>query len=444
MTATMIRRVALSGALMLVCLASILTATRATAEQPLPATVAKESAAPPVRRLTLEEARQLALANNKSLELGRLNVSVKEYATSAAWRDYLPKIIGVDDYFHFNQDLGTVITIPGRPRGFLPAGAITREVAVFNQDSNLATVMLAQPITKLILVNAAVKLARADREIAQAQLDKGTRDLLSGVTQAYYGLVGALRIQAALELQVKVLEPIVEAKPLPDLRASLVETRQGLAQVRQQIADLTQTLINLLGLPPCTCLEVVEPLPPELPVHCAGEAAELALANNPEIREAEQNIAKAEAGLQAARMECLPDVTVIGGFANQTAADYIQPDIGYLGVTASYTFWDWGKRRQIIRERETQISLAHQNVQVTADKVRLEAAKAYDDYEQTRETYRLAGEMVQVRQAAEKEATDPQNAVQAKGETIKAKLDAMKAEIAYRVAHAKLAGLIGH
>ncbi len=51
--------------------------------------------------------------------------------------------------------------------------------------------------------------------------------------------------------------------------------------------------------------------------------------------------------------------------------------------------------------------------------------------------------MVQVRQAAEKQATEPQNVLQAKGETIKARLDYMKTEIAYRVAHAKLGGLIG-
>jgi hypothetical protein len=54
---------------------------------------------------------------------------------------------------------------------------------VLNEVTNLASVMLVQPITKLIAVNAAVELARADRATAQAQLDKGTRDLLSGVTQ---------------------------------------------------------------------------------------------------------------------------------------------------------------------------------------------------------------------------------------------------------------------
>ena len=43
--------------------------------------------------------------------------------------------------------------------------------------------MLVQPITKLIAVNALVQIARADVQIAGATLDKGVRDLLSGVAQ---------------------------------------------------------------------------------------------------------------------------------------------------------------------------------------------------------------------------------------------------------------------
>jgi hypothetical protein len=111
-------------------------------------------------------------------------------------------------------------------------------------------------------------------------------------------------------------------------------------------------------------------------------------------------------------------------------------------ITVTYTFWDWGKRKQIKRERQAQITLAHQNVYVTIDKVRLDAAKAYITYEQTREAYRQAEEMVKARKAAEKDATDAQNILATKTETSKAELNAMKAEIAYRVAYAQLAALI--
>jgi outer membrane protein TolC len=313
--------------------------------------------------------------------------------------------------------------------------------AVFQQNSTFVTPLVVQPLTKLIAVNAAVQIARADEIAAQAQLDKGTRELLSGVAQAYYALLGAQRIEAAVTLQVRMLEEQVKATPLPALRIGLLEAQQGLVQVRGQIRELADQLNNLLDLPPCTRLELVDPIPADPPVHCADDAVQAALANNPEVRAAQQDIAKARAALQVARLDYLPDVLLFGGYQNQTAIQAIQPNISFLGVTANYTFWEWGKRRNITNQRKTQIALAQQNVQVITEKVQLETRKAYNSFEQAREAYRLAGAMVQARKEAEQAAVGPA-AIQAKADTARAELDYMKAEIAYRVAHAQLMALI--
>jgi outer membrane protein TolC len=427
-------------ALLLACLALALPA-HAPAAQHGPALLGPVPVAPEVRRLTLEEAKQLALGNNKALALARLNVQEKRYATAAAGRLYFPQVLGSADYFHFDRPLGNVVVSAPGTLGLLPAGTTLVNTAVINQDAFLGTVFLAQPITKLIAVNAGVQVARADENAARAQLDKGTREVLSGVAQAYHGLLGARRIQTALELQIRLLEEVVRAKPLPEVRVGLIEARQGLAQVRGQVQELTQVLNSLLDLPPCTILELVDPLPGDLPARCAEDAARLALACSPEVREAEQSVAKAEAALRVAKMDYLPDVNVLGGYANQTVLPSVQQNIGYVGVAANYTFWDWGKRRQVKFQRQTLVAVAHQNVQVAVDKVQLEARKAYISYEQARDAYRLAGEMVQARKDAEKAAQGPA-VLQAKADTSRAELEAMKAEITYRVAHAQLAALL--
>lgn len=425
-------------------LASLPMASRspARAAEEVPTLPAPAAMVPPARRLTLEEAKQLALSDNKSLALAHLSIQEKRHIKAAAWKDYFPKILGNVTYLRFNDTLGNVLTVTGRGFGLLPPGGVPIETAVFQQNTTFSTALVAQPITKLIAVNAAVQIARADEIAAHAQLDKGTRDLLSGVAQAYYALLGAQRIEAALNLQVQMLEELVKATPLPALRVGLLEAQQGLVQVRGQVRELTDQLDNLLDLPPCTRLELVDPIPAEPPVRCADDAVQAALANNPEVRAAQQDIAKARAALQVARMDYIPDVLLFGGYTNQTAASYIQPNISYLGVTANYTFWDWGKRRNITNQRKTQIALAQQNVQVTMDKVQLEARKAYSNFEQTRDAYQLAGAMVQARKEMEKAAIGPA-AMQAKADTAKAELDYMKSEIAYRVAHAQLMGLIG-
>lgn len=425
----------------LLILGALLPSVLAAQELPPPAVVSPE-AAPAARRLTLEEAKQLALANNKALGLARLNVEEKQYAKAAAWKDYFPKLLGNVTYFHFNDNLGNVVTSNTGALGLLPPGAININSSVFKQNSTLSTLFLAQPVTKLIAVHAATQIARADENAAKAQLDKGTRDLLSGVAQAYQGLLGTQRIQTALQLQVNLLEQVMKLQPAPEVRIGLVEARQGLLQVHGQVVELTQQLNGLLDLPPCTMLELVDPVPGEPPVRCAEEAAQAALANSPEVREAEQTITKARAGLKVARMNYLPDIAVLGGYANQTAASYIQPNIGYFAITGTWSFWEWGKRRNIAQQRQTDIALAQQNLQVTIDKVQSDARKTYGTFAQAREAYQLAGEMVEARKAAEKAAAGPA-ALQAKAEASRAELEQMKAEIAYRVAHAQLMGLLG-
>jgi outer membrane protein TolC len=411
----------------------------AAQEVPAPPPAAAEG--PPVRRLTLEEAKQIALADNKSLGLARLSIEEKRHIRAAAWKDYFPKILGNVTYLHFNDQLGTVFTLPNLGHG-LGLGGVPVSTTAIRQDTTLATALVAQPITKLIAVNAAVQIARADENAARAQLDKGTRDLLSGVAQAYYALLGARRMESALALQVQMLEEVVKATPLPALRVGLLEAQQGLVQVRGQARELTEQLDNLLDLPPCTRLELVDPVPLDPPVRCADDAAQAAVANSPEVRAAQQDVAKARAALRVARLDYVPDVLLIGGYQNQSALTIIQPNISFIGVTANYTFWEWGKRKNITNQRKTDIALAEQNVQVTMDKVQLEARKAYNNFEQAREGYQLAGAMVQARQDAEKSAVGPA-AVQTKADTARAELDYMKAEITYRVAYAQLMGQIG-
>ena len=220
-----------------------------------------------------------------------------------------------------------------------------------------------------------VRISEADEKIAQAKLDQGTKQLLSGVTQVYYGLSGALHIQAALQLQASLLEQQLALTNAPDLRIGLVELRQGLLQVQGTVRDLSDQLNDLVGLPPVTALVIEDPVPPLPPVATADQASQMAQVCNSEIREAEQTICKAEAALKVAHMDYLPDVNVVGGYANQTFANYIQNNFNYVGVTATYTFWEWGKKHDVELQRQTDLSLARQNLQVTRDKVELVCAK---------------------------------------------------------------------
>ena len=88
----------------------VLGVAQAWAQQQQAAAILPEPAArAPVAttlRLTLEQARQQALANSKLLKLAALNVQSKGHATSAARADFFPKIVGNTVYLHFSDALG--------------------------------------------------------------------------------------------------------------------------------------------------------------------------------------------------------------------------------------------------------------------------------------------------------------------------------------------------
>jgi outer membrane protein TolC len=362
--------------------------------------------------------------------------------------NYFPQVIGSSVYFHFNDNLGDVITlggrtvhgIRGRPLGTFPTTTI--EAPLIDQNSEFSAITIVQPITDLLKVRQGVNLARADEQIAQALLEKGTRELISGVEQLFWGLLAAQRIRAGMVVAVGGAEELAKSGNL-QARTALVQAKQGLQQVENQIADLEEQLTILLDVPTCTKLELVEPPLPVAPVKCADEAVELALATSPDIREAEQNIAKAHAAVAAAKVDWLPNIAVVGGYANNNMVDVMQPNIGFVGVMGTYTFIDWGKRRNTIRERDQLIAMATLKVQQTRDDVRQKALKAYREYVETQKALQLAGELAAVRQESEKNAAAPAAKFTAAKDLMEAQVDAVKADMAHRIAYVKLMALIG-
>ncbi len=137
-------------------------------------------------------------------------------------------------------------------------------------------------------------------------------------------------------------------------------------------------------------------------------------------------------------MDYYPDVNVGGGYANQTDASYIQPNFTYLGITANYTFWEWGKKNDVVRQRHTDIALANQNLQVIQDKIQLEAPQNIRGFRSGvsgLSAGRRNGSSVPRRGESSHNSGRHR---ERKAATAKAQLEFLKAEITCRVANAQL------
>jgi outer membrane protein len=427
------------------CLTALLLIRPAFAQLPTP----KEIEAANTLRLTLDEVKQRVLSDNKLLQMAALNVHSKGNAARAMRSSYFPQVIGQSIFMHFNDNLGTVLSTPGRtvtgpllgrPLAMIPATTV--DVPVVNQNTSLNMVMVAQPLTDVLKVRQGVKIARADEQIAQAQLDKGMRELLTGVEQIYWGMLVAQKIRAAGVAALDGIEPLAR-KGILEARMGLVEARQALHEVNNQLADLEEQMALLLDVPAGTRFDLAEPPPPTMPVRSAEEAVALALAHSPEIREADQVLCKARAAVAAGKLDYMPSIAIVGGYVNQSLADYIQPNIGFVGVVGSYTFVDWGKRRFTIRERSDMAAMANLKIQQTQDEVRQKATKAFRDVQQRQLALALAAELVEVRKEWTKAAKTPQAMFQAAKDTLTAQVDYLKADLNHRIAITNLTSLIG-
>jgi outer membrane protein len=409
---------------------------------------------PATMRMTFEEAKQRALECSKLLNLAGLNAQGKAFAVRAMQADYFPKISGSALYYHFNDNLGTILATQGRtvsgplgrPLITFPATAVN--VAVLNQDTSFVNVMAVQPITDLLKIRQGVKIARADEQIAQDEARKGAIELASGVEQLCWGLGAVRRIQAGALAAVQGAEQLAKTQNL-DARTAYLEAQQAVQQTNKQVADLQEQLNGLLDLPLSTIVDLVPPPLPALPYRSGDEVVALALMNSPDVHEAQQTVCKAEAALCAGKLDYLPSIGVAGGYVNQTASSYIQQDIGYIGVVGTWTLFDWGKRRSVVHERENMVTMAILKLHQTEDEVTQNASKAFREVGDNFEALNSAEQMVVLRKEAEKAANTPavlQNPaplITASNNLLTAEVNAVKADLNYRVSFVKLMALVG-
>ena len=272
------------------------------------------------------------------------------------------------------------------------------------------------------------------------QNEQARRAILVGTEQLYWGLLSARQIKVGASTAVQGAQMAARSGQ-PDAMIALVEARQGEGAAAAQVAEVEDQLWVLLDVPPGTQFELVEPPLPPIAINTAEEAGSLAVMSSPELREAAQNASKAEAAIAAAKVDFYPNVNVVGGYANQYGVPIIQQNIGYLGVQGSYTFFEWGKRRNTMNEVETTLSMAQVKWRQTQDEIRQKGMKTFRDFQQSRGNLEMAREMARLRAEAERRATDPASMVAAVKARMLADVEVVKANLAFHMAAAELANM---
>jgi outer membrane protein TolC len=398
-------------------------------------------APPDVRRITLDEAQQMATSSSNPLvRLAALQVRVAKEHRLGVQSMYFPNIGGQFENLHLNKNTGPVLSLD-RLGVVIPVDIIGKNQTAYNFSA-------IQPVTPLFAVHQLVKIARADEVIARAKAGAPAAETASNVEKNYFELMIAQRELVSAEaesrkIQVKWLSASSSGAPRisTEQETDMIGAEKTIMLATSKVKELTGALDNMIGLPEGTKLELVSPEPLTEDTSM-DEAVDKAVAANIAVVEAEQTAVKAKAGSSLSKMQYFPSVAIVGGYTNQNALDIILPrDFSYIGVIATYTVFDFGKREHGVKESNAQAEMAEMAVPLTKAKVSAEVKTSYFELERSRQLSQLARRMVNAAHVVEASAQSDSSEV----ESAQAKMEAdmFRAELEYRQAYARLKSLMG-
>jgi outer membrane protein TolC len=417
-----------------------------------------------VRHLKLSEAVRLALEQNRNLKIARFKVQENEHRKEGARADYFPVITNQSNALHISelQDLA----IPAGSLGTAAGAPIPNRNTILPQGKDTlysSGTMIAQPLTQLLRIHQQNRIMAAEVATSQEDVKSAENEIALQVHSLYFGiLIAQLQRKAAEQETSFATETLREhendvrngsALQVAEIqsRAELLQGQQSVLTAELQIEDYNAELNDLLGLPLDTKLDLDPDVTTHVETMTKDEYVKAAWGENPEIRGAEEAVAKARAGVTAAKTAYIPDVTAFARYSYQDGVPFFVHNFGTVGINLNYTVWDFGKRRAVVREHSSQLAEAEQNLERLREEVAVSIERSYNKLERTKSMVNVATQVAKLHEESERLATN--QAVQgvvlvsdvrhATAANYEAKAELLQARLGYLLAWAELERTIG-
>lgn len=375
----------------------------------LPAALAQETATP--RHITLQEAVQLALKHNHYVRIANLQVEEKQHAKDVAKSGYIPTIKNESRLFEVTDT--QFIEIAAGSLGTVASTPIPTQSVVLNQGGRTfitSGTTLAEPLTQLFTrVKPENDMARADLNATRANSQETENEVALKVHELYYRVLIAQLHRNATEAKIKAAqdlqsERVQEVKYGSTLEEDLVQSRAQSLQAKQellttelQISDLTLQLDDLVGLPLTTELALDASVPVVQNTCEREECIKTALKSHPEIIAAREEVRKAAAGAQLSKADYVPDISAFARYSYQDNVPFLARNFGSFGVQFEYDIFDGGRRRAAVRESNSVLAQAKENLERVTDDVQLRVQVAYNKLHRTQEMVSVSQELLALR-----------------------------------------------
>ena len=332
------------------------------------------------RVLTLDDAIRLAIANNRSLKVASLEVDKSKWQVAEVKTKRLPSFSGsvlgsqLLNEVSFNFPAGAFGTIPGVG----PFPTTDTKVTTPRQPVAYVVSQTTQPLSQLYKINLGVRAQELSVKIAGEKARAERQSLVKDVKQAYYAVLQSESQLEAAEANVKqyqeldrvVLQRVSQEAALKsdslDVKAKFANEKYKLAQLRNTLDSRKEYLNNLLGRDIRAEFETEK-----VPVASFEEvelrlAQSRALAQRPEVKQAELSMRQAEYDRRIAKADYIPDVGIAFNYASNFNVDVLPRNMTSIGFELKWEPWDWGRRKDIVNQKkitETQAQTQLHDVQ---------------------------------------------------------------------------------
>src|SRR6266550_2140925 len=362
---------------------------------------AQQSAPASGESLSLDQAIDLALRDNHAMKIATLEVEKADEDISAAKTYRLPSLHA---YTSISSNLANnELKVPNPANNLFPG---LGPFFTLNDSRKVTAIFAAsaiEPLTQQYRIGLNIKLEKVSRELAQARLRQQQNETIDQVKKAYYSILQTRSALSSVEEALKSyheLDKVTGDNVLQQvsLKADLLVVQTRLAKVEYEQLELTNQLATqkeqlntLLGRSVDTSFEVAGV--PEFTSFETDLAAarKIALERRPELQQSRLVIEQATLDRRIKKSEYIPDVSA--GFVYLTPRNYgpvIPKNFANIGVVVSWEFFDWGRKKHQLSEKDKAIGQAKNSLKEKEDQVLIDVGDKLRKLQQSGQALRVA------------------------------------------------------
>jgi outer membrane protein len=340
--------------------------------------------------LSLAQAIQIAVENNRPVNMAKLDIVKSKWEVAQTKTKRFPAIT---TYLFASVDItNPTFTFPAD----LFDNKQPQKLKLSNGITGTASVQVAQPLSQLYQIHLAVREQELSTDLATQQYRGQRQSIVSNVKQAYYA---TLQTESALEATQSLVKQYEETDRVATqylgqesmLKSDSLEAKAKLAQSRYQVVQLRDTLqtqkeqLNELLARDLDTPFRTEQVPPITPAEMDLKTARsTALQQRPEVKEAEIDTHRAEYDRKLSRAKYIPDIGAAIHYLDPINTAFLPQNILSAGLELKWDPFDWGGRRDEVKQKDVSIQQSHYQLQETQAQVMLDVDNTFRKLQESR------------------------------------------------------------